>query len=153
MNTALSKAISLFLCVLLLSSCAGMVMKLRLKDKHFPPEFGKQEHVLLFELFFKEKYQAKLKKVAAKYYQFPIEFVTTPNINELYPDKDKYRYTLGLRAAIERPSELPLDWVIVFDRKTGQGYQSPFPSGYYKQVFRTYLKEMQRRMETLGKSG
>lgn len=121
-------------------------MSWRLKDKHFPPEFGTHAHTLLFEIFGDDKYETKLKALAAQYYTFPIEFVTEPNIDEQYPDKDAYRYTLGLRPDFSRINGLPMDWVIVFDRKTKKGYQSPFPSGYHRQVFRSYLKEMQVRM-------
>ena len=127
-------------------------------DQHaIPPDFGKDNAVILVELTEKNKINKHLEESFEKYYTGEFEMVEKEDLNsKKYSDKTKYRYVFRT-AIFFQPASGSGDFRTpatnnysfdVFDRLEGKGYGLSYEAGGYGGLIKNYVKELEKKRKS-----
>lgn len=151
--------LSLILITFLLNSC-GLITKAMANSKlteekgAIPPDFGKNDEILLF-MTHQRSYNKYLKKNVKKIYKGKYEFVTESEFSEQekYKNIENYRYifdfnyqSLGYNHDKKRDYLYGVKKFSILDRKTGKLHRSRMTSSFWTKLQKIYLKKLNEKI-------
>lgn len=154
--------IYLILACFFMNSCGIMVLQtgiatITVKNKALPPDFGKDNTVLICILTGKRNYDKSMKKHVINEYGGLYEFVLREDLHsDKYNDFSKYRYVFDYNE-ITRSKQVRNSTTgmmdtqdtttasyYILDRKKDMQYISPFTSSFFGKLIKAYMRNLEK---------
>lgn len=148
--------------LLLLTTSCGIFVKslaksqITVERKAIPPDFGKDNTVLLCIIKGKKSYDKYMKKHVINEYHGKYEFVLKKDLyDDKYDDTSKYRYLLDLNKieysnyAYSGRDEWRTNYVTtaayyILDREENLTYESPMTSSFFAKIIQAYMINLEK---------
>lgn len=149
LNATLISTIAVFT-----TSCGAITKtaqnKLTVESKAIPPDFGKDDAVLICVLMGRNSFDKYLKKNISERYHGETLFLLEDELyDDKYDDTKKYRYTLSMSLLVKRTVDplkpfgqqsemINTTHFYMMDRLSDKVYKSPFTTSFFGKVAKAY---------------
>ena len=136
---------------LLLGSCfykSYALSKITVENGAIPPDFGKDETILLCIVYDRRSYDRYLKKHVTKRYHGKYEFVERGNVHEKYANASKYRYKFYHEKTYRNYPNHGTTGSYSFyieDRLKNATYYCPISSSFFGKTIKAYMINLEKK--------